>query len=189
MRLAAVLFVLVHLLALTSAAMTGIMGSAYTQATERLQQLAAHLAPDSTSLNLSQLTNRTARLVDAHKPQIVRLASQAGNATKDYVVKHPVQSAFSVVTFFYPVGILRVVGYGPLGPYARSIAAWSQTYGGNPAARGLRAYLQSAAMNGYGASTVYNTIRGLVLSAGGYQAWREASGEDEKNDPEKNDKE
>ena len=122
MRLAVVLFVLVHLLALTSAAMTGFMGSAYSQAAERLQQLTAHLAPDSASLNLSQLTNRTARLVDAHKPQIVRLASQAGNVKKDYVVKHPVQSAFSVVTFFYPVGILRVVGYGPLGPYARMLS-------------------------------------------------------------------
>ncbi|PWY71128.1 hypothetical protein BO94DRAFT_539671 [Aspergillus sclerotioniger CBS 115572] len=188
MRLAALLYVLVHLLALTSAAMAGFMGSAYIQAAERLQQLTAHLAPDSVRLNLSQLTNRTARLVDAHKPQIVRLASQAGNATKDYVGKHPVQCAFSVVTFFYPVGILRVVGYGPLGPHARSIAAWTQTYGGNPAAGSLRAYLQSAAMNGYGVSTVYNTIRGLVLSAGGYQAWREASGEGEKIDREKNDK-
>ncbi|GKZ38738.1 hypothetical protein AbraIFM66950_011174 [Aspergillus brasiliensis] len=125
MRLTTLLFILVHLLALTSAAMTGNfmgMGSAFnfTQtAAQRLQQLAGHLVPDRSSLNmtnlnlnLSQLTNRTGPLVDAAKPKIVR----AGNATKDYVVQHPFQVASSILGFVFPGVLLKLVGYGPLGP-------------------------------------------------------------------------
>ncbi|GKZ75491.1 hypothetical protein AnigIFM56816_000144 [Aspergillus niger] len=136
MRLTTFLFTLTHLLALTSAAMTGnfmSMGSVYntTQTTiQRLQQLAGHLVPNTSSLNLTglnltnlnldlnlnltQLTNRTGPVVDAAKPHIAR----AGNATKDYVVKHPYQTIFSIVGVFYPAGLLRLVGYGPLGPCA-----------------------------------------------------------------------
>ncbi|GCB24942.1 eukaryotic initiation factor 4F subunit p150 [Aspergillus awamori] len=128
MRLTTFLFTLIHLLALTSAAMTGnfmSMGSVYntTQTTiQRLQQLAGHLVPNTSSLNLTglnltnlnldlnlnltQLTNRTGPVVDAAKPHIAR----AGNATKDYVVKHPYQTIFSIVGVFYPAGLLRLVG-------------------------------------------------------------------------------
>ncbi|KAI3061753.1 hypothetical protein CBS147353_9805 [Aspergillus niger] len=186
MRLTTFLFTLIHLLALTSAAMTGnfmSMGSVYntTQTTiQRLRQLAGHLVPNTSSLNLTglnltnlnldlnlnltQLTNRTGPVVDAAKPHIAR----AGNATKDYVVKHPYQTIFSIVGVFYPAWLLRLVGYGPLGPCARSLAAWSQTYWGNPVARSLRACLQSAAMNEYAAAPVLNTVRGVILSTGGY---------------------
>ncbi|KAI2882808.1 hypothetical protein CBS76997_3916 [Aspergillus niger] len=194
MRLTTFLFTLIHLLALTSAAMTGnfmSMGSVYntTQTTiQRLQQLAGHLVPNTSSLNLTglnltnlnldlnlnltQLTNRTGPVVDAAKPHIAR----AGNATKDYVVKHPYQTIFSIVGVFYPAWLLRLVGYGPLGPCARSLAAWSQTYWGNPVARSLRACLQSAAMNGYAAAPVLNTVRGVILSTGGYLAWKDGFG-------------
>ncbi|OJZ86464.1 hypothetical protein ASPFODRAFT_45944 [Aspergillus luchuensis CBS 106.47] len=188
MQLTTFLFTLVHLLALTSAAMTGNfmgLGSVFntTQtAIQRLQQVAGHL-PDTSSLNLTglnltnvdlnlnltQLANRTGSYVDAAKPQIAR----AGNATKDYVVKHPYQTIFSIVGLVYPGGLLNLVGYGRLGPWAGSFAAWSQSYLGNPVARSVRACLQSAAMNGYAAAPVLNTVRGVIVSAGGYMVWKE----------------
>lgn len=107
------------------------LGSVYntTQTTiQRLQQVAGHLVPDTSSLNLTglnltnvnlnlnlaQLANRTGPYVDAAKPQIAR----AGNATKDYVVKHPYQTIFSIVGLVYPGGLLTLVGYGRLGPWA-----------------------------------------------------------------------
>lgn len=57
-----------------------------------------------------------------------------------------------------------------------SLAAWSQTYWGNPVARSLRACLQSAAMNGYAAAPVLNTVRGVILSTGGYLVWKDGFG-------------
>ncbi|OJJ71718.1 hypothetical protein ASPBRDRAFT_674307 [Aspergillus brasiliensis CBS 101740] len=154
MRLTTLLFILVHLLALTSAAMTGNfmgMGSAFnfTQtAAQRLQQLAGHLVPDRST----------------------------GNATKDYVVQHPFQVASSILGFAFPGVLLKLVGYGPLGPYAGSLASWSQSYLGNPVARSFRAYLQSAAMNGYAAAPVVTTVRGVIVSAWGYLAWKDGFG-------------
>lgn len=102
------------------------LGSVFNQtqtAIQRLQQVAGHLVPDTSSLNLTnlnlkvnltQLANRTGPYVDAAKPQIAR----AGNATKAYVVKHPYQTIFSIVGLFYPGGLLNLVGYGRLGPWA-----------------------------------------------------------------------
>ncbi|TGO65718.1 hypothetical protein BCON_0001g00320 [Botryotinia convoluta] len=68
-----------------------------------------------------------------------------------------------MVTFFTPVvaggSILYLSGFARLGPRAVSIASLFQSIFGNVATRSSFAYLQSAAMSGYGLGLSNTTVR------------------------------
>ncbi|KAF7886319.1 hypothetical protein EAF00_010422 [Botryotinia globosa] len=85
-----------------------------------------------------------------------------------YVQEHPFRSAFhvlNIVTFFTPAAVggpfLYMLGFARLGPRAVSIASISQSIFGNVASRSLFAYLQSAAMSGYGLGALNTAVRSV----------------------------
>ncbi|THV52566.1 hypothetical protein BGAL_0075g00120 [Botrytis galanthina] len=90
-----------------------------------------------------------------------------------YIQEHPFKSALhviSIVTFFTPAAVggpfLYLLGFARLGPRAAgyltvSIASISQSIFGNVATRSLFAYLQSAAMNGYGLGALNTVLRSV----------------------------
>ncbi|TGO10062.1 hypothetical protein BTUL_0145g00090 [Botrytis tulipae] len=89
-----------------------------------------------------------------------------------YIQEHPFKSALHVInllTFFTPAAVggpfLYLLGFARLGPRAVSIASISQSIFGNVATRSLFAYLQSAAMSGYGLGA-FNTVLRSVSGFG-----------------------
>ncbi|TGO85964.1 hypothetical protein BPOR_0348g00090 [Botrytis porri] len=85
-----------------------------------------------------------------------------------YIQAHPFKSAFqalNIVTFFTPAAagrsFLYLLGFARLGPRAVSIASISQSIFGNIATRSMFAYLQSAAMSGYGLGALNTVVRSV----------------------------
>ncbi|KAF7947733.1 hypothetical protein EAE96_008813 [Botrytis aclada] len=83
-----------------------------------------------------------------------------------YIQAHPFKSAFHVIsmaTFFTPAAaggpILYLLGFARVGPRAVSIASMTQSIFGNVATRSVFAYLQSAAMGGYGLGLLNPAVR------------------------------
>ncbi|KLU82959.1 hypothetical protein MAPG_02026 [Magnaporthiopsis poae ATCC 64411] len=74
-----------------------------------------------------------------------------------------------LVVVLFPDFIARIIlfplGFGAAGIAAGSVAAWIQSLLGNVVRRSIFAYLQSAAMGGYGISYVAYLVRALVASS------------------------
>ncbi|KFZ07988.1 hypothetical protein V502_09630 [Pseudogymnoascus sp. VKM F-4520 (FW-2644)] len=91
----------------------------------------------------------------------------------DWMRAHPGQAVFYVVNgilVFTPAALtgplLTSMGWGASGPVAGSVAASLQTMLGNVGAGSIFAYLQSAAMGGYGVAAVNGVAQACVGSAG-----------------------
>ncbi|TGO66924.1 hypothetical protein BOTNAR_0051g00030 [Botryotinia narcissicola] len=89
-----------------------------------------------------------------------------------YIQEHPFKSALhaiNLLTFFTPAtagsSLLYQSYFAHLRPRALSIASISQSIFGNVATRSLFAYLQSAAMSGYGLGA-FNTVLRSVSGVG-----------------------
>jgi hypothetical protein len=73
------------------------------------------------------------------------------------------QLMFSLFLLLFPSvlihPLLKLFGFGPLGPQAASFAAFVQSWIGNVPRYGIFAFLQSAGMNGYGFAWTKNMMR------------------------------
>jgi len=98
-----------------------------------------------------------------------------------WITAHPGQSALVVangVLLFTPAALtgplLATMGFGASGPVAGSVAAWLQSVLGPIGAGSAFAYLQSAAMGGYGVAVVNGitqacaAISGTAVAAAGW---------------------
>ncbi|KFY28660.1 hypothetical protein V493_02815, partial [Pseudogymnoascus sp. VKM F-4281 (FW-2241)] len=92
----------------------------------------------------------------------------------EWIAAHPGQTVLLVVNgfvIFTPAAltapILAQMGFGATGPVAGSIAASLQSMLGNVGASSFFAYLQSAAMGGYGAVAVNGVAQACAFISGG----------------------
>lgn len=95
--------------------------------------------------------------------------------TGDLLEQHPRLTEFvvtAVVFMLVPESwftkpLLRLIGFGPLGPVKGSLAAWAQRvfYGANVGTKTIFAYLQSAAMR-YGTPIFIKVVASLGLALG-----------------------
>jgi len=90
-----------------------------------------------------------------------------------WVIANPGQSAWLIsngILIFTPAALtgplLATMGFGASGPVAGSIAAWLQSILGNVGAHSVFAYMQSAAMGGYGVATVNWTVQAWGMISG-----------------------
>ncbi|OBT89854.1 hypothetical protein VE02_00813 [Pseudogymnoascus sp. 03VT05] len=91
----------------------------------------------------------------------------------EWTAAHPGQTALLVVNgalFFTPAALtgplLTSMGFGATGPVASSVAASLQSMLGNVGAGSVFAYLQSAAMGGYGAVVVNGATQACAVISG-----------------------
>ncbi|KFY41087.1 hypothetical protein V494_03228 [Pseudogymnoascus sp. VKM F-4513 (FW-928)] len=102
----------------------------------------------------------------------------------EWIAAHPGQTALLVVNgvlVFTPAALtgplLAQMGFGASGPVAGSAAAAFQSMLGNVGAPSVFAYLQSAAMGGYGAAAVNGVAQACgVVSGGIFSMWSGFSG-------------
>ncbi|KAF2178695.1 hypothetical protein K469DRAFT_598545 [Zopfia rhizophila CBS 207.26] len=94
-----------------------------------------------------------------------------------YVVKHPIRTAFQVANFtllFFPgllfAPVLGLLGWTAVGVRAGSIAAGIQSTIGATGAGGVFATLQSVAMRGYGAARLASAASAAAAAAEGVKA-------------------
>ncbi|KAG9228065.1 hypothetical protein BJ875DRAFT_270963 [Amylocarpus encephaloides] len=90
-----------------------------------------------------------------------------------WIAANPGQSALLIangILIFTPAALtgplLATMGFGASGPIAGSVAAWLQSILGNVGARSVFAYLQSAAMGGYGVAAVNGIVQALGMISG-----------------------
>ncbi|KFY32997.1 hypothetical protein V495_08530 [Pseudogymnoascus sp. VKM F-4514 (FW-929)] len=103
--------------------------------------------------------------------------NSTGNAPAmvlEWIAAHPGQSALLVVNgvlVFTPAAVtgplLSQMGFGAAGPVGGSVAAWLQSMLGNVGAPSIFAYLQSAAMGGYGVAAVNGVAQACAVISGG----------------------
>ncbi|KAL3421795.1 hypothetical protein PVAG01_05951 [Phlyctema vagabunda] len=125
-------------------------------------------------MNTMSLQSIQQAITSIAETQAFRISlANAPAAVHRWISANPGQSALLVtngILILTPAALtgplLATMGFGASGPVAGTIAAWLQSSLGNAGAHGVFAYLQSAAMGGYGVATV----NGLV------QAWGVVSG-------------
>ncbi|KAF2198786.1 hypothetical protein GQ43DRAFT_443051 [Delitschia confertaspora ATCC 74209] len=96
------------------------------------------------------------------------------NAAKDWITQNPQQAAFyvggagsaaiAVAPAIVTAPLLAAMGFTNMGPAAGSLASAFQSYLGPTISSTPFAYLQSAAMNGYGAATVTSWAQSLGMT-------------------------
>ncbi|TAQ86342.1 hypothetical protein B7494_g5308 [Chlorociboria aeruginascens] len=109
---------------------------------------------------------------------------QAPTALRAWIEAHPYQTAFLVMNGVIVLApgvlsapVLAALGWGGAGVRAGSFAAGLQSTIGNVGARSAFAYVQSAAMGGYGAGAVASVVRVGALIAGGLGGRGRGNGE------------
>lgn len=87
-----------------------------------------------------------------------------------WITAHPGQSALLVtngILIFTPAALtaplLATMGFGASGPVAGTVAAWLQSILGNVGTHSMFAYLQSAAMGGYGVTAVSGITQACAM--------------------------
>lgn len=146
---------------------------------ERLRQIAAHF--NMSGLPTAPIVTISKACFSHAREQVAQVdLSNALNRTVQYVSENPktalwngVQIAAFVCPGLVTVPFLNGVGFTGLGPAANSVASWAQRKVGPVVGRGMFAYVESAAMGGYGRPAVEGVARVVILmpQAAG-RAWR-----------------
>ncbi|RDW70986.1 hypothetical protein BP6252_07549 [Coleophoma cylindrospora] len=105
-------------------------------------------------------------------------------AVQNWITTNPGQTALLVsngILFFTPAALtgplLATMGFGASGPLAGSVAASLQSMLGNVGAHSVFAYLQSAAMGGYGVASVNGIVQACaIISEGAVAAYSGLAG-------------
>ncbi|ELR02185.1 hypothetical protein GMDG_00978 [Pseudogymnoascus destructans 20631-21] len=99
--------------------------------------------------------------------------SDVPSVALEWIVAHPGQTAILVIEgvgIFTPAALsgplLASMGFGATGPVAGSVAASLQSMLGNVGAHRVFAYLQSAAMGGYGVSAINGVTQACAVISG-----------------------
>ncbi|KAH0558469.1 hypothetical protein GP486_004874 [Trichoglossum hirsutum] len=125
------------------------------------------------------ISQAVVKILGRGKDQVLAIDYGAlGSELQDYIKAHPYQTTFHVVNgivYFYPgvawVPLVRSLGFSLNGPMALSLASKFQAALGNVPARHVFSFLQSAAMNGYGAAPVANAVRVSAVAAEAMLLW------------------
>ncbi|OBT67307.1 hypothetical protein VE03_02749 [Pseudogymnoascus sp. 23342-1-I1] len=130
----------------------------------------------ATAFRTFQTIHRAATALTSAAPtQVFRFdITTVPSVVLDWIAAHPGQTALLVVNgvlIFTPAALtgplLASLGFGASGPLAGSAAASLQSMLGSVGARGVFAYLQSAAMGGYGVAAVNGVAQVFGAVSGG----------------------